>query len=40
MTRKEIIQQLQQDLYYYPQDSDTAKLIRAEVLRLKLLNTI
>tara|TARA_B110000027_G_C16044042_1_gene266787 strand:+ start:101 stop:220 length:120 start_codon:yes stop_codon:yes gene_type:complete len=38
MTRKEIIQQLQQDLYYYPQDSDTAKLIRAEVLRLKLLN--
>tara|TARA_R110002167_G_scaffold209999_1_gene414151 strand:- start:215 stop:337 length:123 start_codon:yes stop_codon:yes gene_type:complete len=40
MTRKEIIQQLQQDLYYYPQDSDTAKLIIAEILRLKLLNTI
>ena len=40
MTDKLIIQQLQQDLYYYPQDSDTAKLIRTEILRLKLLNTI
>ena len=38
MTDKLIIQQLQQDLSYYPYDSETSKLIREEILRLKLKN--
>ena len=38
MTDKLIIQQLQQDLSYYPYDSETSKVIRAEILRLKLKN--
>tara|TARA_B110000902_G_C14084009_1_gene504320 strand:- start:541 stop:660 length:120 start_codon:yes stop_codon:yes gene_type:complete len=38
MTVKQIIQQLQNDLAYYPADSDTAENLRKEILRLKLLN--
>ena len=38
MSDKLIIQQLQQDLGYYPYDSETSKVIRAEILRLKLKN--
>ena len=38
MTVKQIIQQLQQDLAYYPNDSETAENLRKEILRLKLLN--
>ena len=38
MTVKQIIQQLQNDLAYYPADSDTAYNLRKEILRLKLLN--
>ena len=36
MTDKLIIQQLQQDLSYYPYDSKTSEVIKAEILRLKL----
>tara|TARA_R110002167_G_scaffold196815_3_gene399777 strand:- start:149 stop:268 length:120 start_codon:yes stop_codon:yes gene_type:complete len=38
MTVKQIIQQLQNDLAYYPSDSETAENLRKEILRLKLLN--
>jgi len=38
MTDKLIIQQLQQDLSYYPYDSETSKVIREEILRLKTKN--
>lgn len=38
MTVKQIIQQLQNDLAYYPPESDTAKNLNKEILRLKLLN--
>ena len=38
MTVKQIIQQLQNDLAYYPADSQTAENLRKEILRLKLLN--
>jgi len=38
MTSKQIIQQLQNDLAYYPADSETAENLRKEILRLKLLN--
>ena len=38
MTDKLIIQQLQQDLYYYPADSETSEVIRKEILRLKTKN--
>lgn len=38
MTVKQIIQQLQNDLAYYPPESDTAKNLHKEILRLKLLN--
>ena len=38
MTVKQIIQQLQNDLAYYPADSETAENLRKEILRLKLLN--
>jgi hypothetical protein len=39
MTVKQIIQQLQNDLAYYPADSQTAESLRKEILRLKLLNS-
>jgi hypothetical protein len=39
MTVKQIIQQLQNDLAYYPADSQTAENLRKEILRLKLLNS-
>jgi hypothetical protein len=37
MTRKEIIQKLQQDLELYPQGSEFAKNLIKEILRLKQL---